>query len=204
MDVMMLFLTEMPKEARAKILFAALSLFTNKGFKNTSVLEIVEMARVSKTTFYQNFSTKEELMGVLFEEMAAEILEEVKKVIDQEARTAYKAYAGIHRYIEICFMDLKVASLMLVESVGVASSVEKVRNGAHRRFANLIFETVQSLLPKTVSEVEMRVVSQAMVGAINEVIVQNYSEAEDNTVDYEILARLLNRIVIGAFVHLAG
>jgi len=201
---MMLFLTEMPKEAREKILYAALSLFTDKGFKNTSVLEIVEIARVSKTTFYQNFPAKEELMAVLFEEVAAEILEEVKKVIDLEARTAYKAYAGIHRYIEICFTDLKVANLMLVQSVSVALSVDKVRNGAHRRFANLIFETVQSLLPTTVSEVEMRVVSQAMVGAINEVIVQNYSEAEAAAIDYKFLARLLNRIVVGAFVHLAN
>lgn len=143
-------------------------------------------------------------MAVLFEEVAWEILEEVKIVIDHEPRTAYKAYAGIHRYIEICFMDIKVANLMLVESVGVATSVEKVRNEAHRRFANLIFETVQGLLPNTVSEVEMRVVSQAMVGAINEVVVQNYSEAEGDSVDYEILARQLNRIVIGAFVHLAN
>jgi AcrR family transcriptional regulator len=202
--MMMLFLTEMPKEAREKILYAALSLFTNKGFKNTSVLEIVEMARVSKTTFYQNFSTKEDLMSVLFEDVASEILEEVKLVIDQEPRTAYKAYVGIHRYIEICFTDLKVANLMLVESVGVAASVERVRNEAHRRFANLIFETVQSLLPNTVSEVEMKVVSQAMVGAINEVIVQNYSDAEESSVDYEILSRLLNRIVIGAFANLAN
>jgi AcrR family transcriptional regulator len=202
--MMMLFVTEMPKEARDKILYSALSLFTDKGYKNTSVLEIVEMARVSKTTFYQNFATKEDLMGVLFNEVAAEILEEIKKVIDQEVRTAYKAYAGIHRYIEICFTDSKVAGLMLVESVGVAASVERVRNEAHRRFAHLIFETVQGLLPKTVSELEMRVVSQAMVGAINEVIVQNYSQAGNSIPDYEPLARLLNRIVIGAFVHLAN
>lgn len=200
----MLFVSEMPKEARGKILYSALSYFTDKGFKNTSVLEIVEMARVSKTTFYQNFSTKEDLMAVLFEIVASEILEEVRMVIDREPRASYKAYAGIYRYIEICFTDNKVASLMLVESVGVASGVEKVRNEAHLRFANLIFETVQSLLPKTVSELEMRVVSQAMVGAINEVIVQNYSQAADSSIDYETLARLLNRIVIGAFVNLAN
>ncbi|WP_375162190.1 TetR family transcriptional regulator [Fictibacillus sp. WQ 8-8] len=34
------------------MLYAALHLFTSKGFKETSVLEIVETARVSKTTFY--------------------------------------------------------------------------------------------------------------------------------------------------------
>jgi AcrR family transcriptional regulator len=199
----MLFVTEMPKEAREKILFAGLSFFTNDSFKNTSVLDIVEMARVSKTTFYQHFKSKEDLMAVLFEVLAAEILDEVKKEIDQETRVAYKAYRGIRRYIEICFNDMRVANLMLVESVGVSQEVEQVRNEAHRGFAQLMFQTVHELLPASVSETEMRIVSQAMVGAINEVIVQNYHEKRDGVYHFEELARLLNRMVIGAFVNLA-
>ena len=66
----MLFVEEMPKEAKDKILYAGLSLFTSTGFKNTSVLDIVEMARVSKTTFYQHFTSKENLMAGLFEVLA--------------------------------------------------------------------------------------------------------------------------------------
>ncbi|MGG3468344.1 TetR/AcrR family transcriptional regulator [Neobacillus pocheonensis] len=200
----MLFLEEMPKEAKDKILFAGLSLFTTAGFKNTSVLDIVEMARVSKTTFYQHFVSKEDLMATLFDVLSAEILGEVKQAIELEKRNAYKAYFGIHRYIEICFTDVKVAGLMLVESVGVSQEVEKVRNGAHRRFAQLIFKTVQGLLPDTVSEAEMHVVSQAMVGAINEVVVQHYNIEGGTHSNYDELARILNRIVIGAFVNLAN
>ncbi|MGG1676278.1 TetR/AcrR family transcriptional regulator [Neobacillus sp. NRS-1170] len=200
----MLFVEEMPKEAKDKILYAGLSLFTTTGFKNTSVLDIVEMARVSKTTFYQHFTSKENLMAGLFEVLFSEIISEVKQASEQENRYAYKAYFGIRRYIEICFSDVKVAGLMLVESVGVSQDVEKVRSDAHRRFAQLIFKTVQGLLPSTVSEIEMQVVSQAMVGAINEVVVQNYNVDGGTRISYDDLARLLNRIVISAFVNLAN
>lgn len=199
---MMLFVAEMPNDARDKILFAGLSFFTKEGYRKTSVLDVVEMARVSKTTFYQNFSSKEDLMAVLLEVLVTEILEEVKIAIDRESRMAYKAYQGIRRYIEICLSDMKTANLILVESVGVSQEVEKVRNEGHRRFAQLMFHTVQGLLPQTVSETEMHIVSQAMIGAINEVIMQNYHEGEANFTNFDELARLLNRIVIGAFVNL--
>jgi len=200
----MLFLKEMPMEAKEKILYSGLFLFTNEGLKNTSVLDIVEMARVSKTTFYQNFSSKEELMAELLDVVASEILDEVRRANEQEPRNAYKAYVGIRRYIEICFTDIKAANLMLVESVGVSKEVEKVRNEVHRRFAQLIFQTVQGLLPERVSASDMRIVSQAMVGAINEVVVQNYYDESGKQVNFDDLARLLNRIVIGAFVNLTN
>ncbi|WP_462408732.1 TetR/AcrR family transcriptional regulator [Neobacillus sp. Marseille-QA0830] len=200
----MLFISEMPKEAKEKILFAGLMLFTHDGFKNTSVLDIVELARVSKTTFYQHFSSKEQLMAYLFDVLAAEIMEEVKLAVSNEHRTAYKAYAGIHRYIEICFTNIKAANLVLVESVGVSPEVEKVRSEAHRRFAGMMAEMVQGVLPNTVSEQEIRIVSQGMVGAINEVVIQNYNEDGDSLVHFDDLARLLNRIVIASFVSLAS
>lgn len=200
----MLFMTEMPKEAKEKILYAGLVLFTEGGFKNTSVLDIVELARVSKTTYYQHFSSKEDLMAKLFAELSSEIIEEVSREIDKESRIAYKAYAGIHRYIQICFTDVKVANLLLVESVGVSQEVEKARSDAHRRFAQLMFQTVQGLLPETVSSTELHIVSQAMIGAINEVVVQNHHGSEGERVNFEELARLLNRIVIGAFVNLSN
>ncbi|NHM29231.1 TetR/AcrR family transcriptional regulator [Neobacillus terrae] len=198
----MLFITEMPNESKEKILFAGLTLYTSKGFKNSSVLDVVELARVSKTTFYQQFSSKEDLMANLVDTLATEIFKEVKTSIAEEQSIAYKAYAGIRRYTEICFTDLKVANLLLVESVGISQDVEKVRTKAHRQFADLIFQTVQGLLPTNVPQEEMLIVSQAMVGAINEVIVQNYNES-GNQLNFDRVARLLNRIVLGAFINLS-
>jgi AcrR family transcriptional regulator len=199
--MMLLLLTEMPSDAREKLLYAGLHLFTSKGFKETSVLEIVEQAHVSKTTFYQHFRTKEELLVSLFQQLADEIIEEVKQAIDKEKKVTYKAYAGIHRYMELCVTRRVAAKLLLLASVGVSQAVEKVRREAHQRFAELMFQTVQSEIPKTVSSEQIRIVSQAMVGAVNEVVIQNLIESgKEEALDQ--LARLLNRIVVGSFAHL--
>jgi len=198
----LLFLTNMPQEARDKLLYAALHLFTEKGFKETSILEIVEQARVSKTTFYHFFHSKEELLVCLCKLLTEEIIEEVEKAVEPEQKMAYKAYVGIRRYMEICVTRSTVTKLLLVESVGVSQAVEKVRSESHRRFAELIYQTVQSAIPESVSDEEIRIVSQAMVGAINEVVVQNLAELGEE-VEFDRLARLLNRIVVGAYVNLS-
>ncbi|WP_244527525.1 TetR/AcrR family transcriptional regulator [Lihuaxuella thermophila] len=195
-------MTNMPKEARDKMLYAALHLFTTKGFKETSILEIVEQARVSKTTFYQYFKSKEELLVSLFQQLAEEIIKAVESAVQQEKKVTYKAYAGIRRYIEICVDRSTVAQLLLVESVGVSQAVEKVRREAHRRLADLIYQIVKNVIPASVSTEEVRIVSQAMVGAINEVVVQNLFESGQD-VQIDGLARLLNRIVVGSYVNLS-
>lgn len=192
----------MPIEPREKLLYAGLKLFTEAGYQKTSVLEIVEMARVSKTTFYQYFKSKEDIMVALFEQLGNEMTEEVKHAIIQEERLTYKAFAGINRYIQICFENKNVAQILLVESVGVSRNVELVRQRSHQGFANIILKTVETELPTTVSQKEMKIVSQAMVGAINEVIMQFFFYNNDEKLNFEEISRLLNRIVISAFVNL--
>ena len=196
----MLFVTEMPTEAKDKLLYAALHLFTTKGFKETSILEVVEQARVSKTTFYRFFRNKEELLVHLFELLANEVLKEVEEAVRQEVQIAYKGYAGIRRYIEICVTRSTVAKLLLVESVGVSKAVENMRRKAHLRFAKLIDRIVQEILPATKQNLDARIISQAMVGAINEVVIQNLFQSEE-TVDLDRLARLLNRILVSSYVN---
>ncbi|SFD65052.1 transcriptional regulator, TetR family [Bacillus sp. OV194] len=198
----MLLVTKMPTDARDKMLYAALHLFTEKGFKETSVLEIVEQARVSKTTFYQIYGSKEELLTSLCKQLAEEIIEAVDEAVKNEDKISEKAYVGIRRYIEICETWPKAAKLLLIDSVGVSQTVEKVRREAYQRFAVLLYETVQGAMPASVSDQEVLVVSQAMVGAINEVVIQNLFESE-REVDLDRLARLLNRIVVGAYVNLS-
>lgn len=198
----MLFVREMPGDPREKMYYAALHLFTSKGFKETSILEIVEKARVSKTTFYQQFNGKEELLVNLCQQIAEEMIEEIEKAIQPEERITHKAYAGIHRYIEICTTQRKIARLLLVSSVGISQKLERFRRDAYQRMARLIFQKVHAYVPKEVSEDELRIVSQAMIGAINEVVVQSLMES-DKDVDPEQLAQTLNQIVVGSFVNLS-
>lgn len=192
----------LPKNAEHKILYVALHLFTEKGFKATSVLDIAEQAHISKTTFYQRFQSKADLLAHLFRHILEEVLGEVEQAVKQERRIAYKAYAGIRRYLQICTTHKPAARLLLVSSVGVNDRVERVRQQAHKKFAELICSTVLSFdsTPGEMHE-DIRIVAQAMVGAINEVVLQKII-APREAMDIERLARLLNRIVVSSFNQL--
>ncbi|MDN4593185.1 TetR/AcrR family transcriptional regulator [Polycladomyces subterraneus] len=197
----LLFTTEMPQHARDKILFAALQLFTSKGFQETSILEVVETARVSKTTFYNFFRNKEDLLVRLFEQLAEEILDEVKRAVREEKQATYKGFAGIRRYLQLCTERDSVARLLLITSAGVSGEIEAVRRKAHARFARLFQQTAREVMPQRVSEAEIQVVSKAMVGAINEVVIQRVADGSEE-MDIDHLARLLNRIVVSSFTNL--
>jgi AcrR family transcriptional regulator len=199
----LLFTTKMPQHARDKILFAALQLFTSKGFQETSILEVVETARVSKTTFYNFFRNKEDLLVRLFEQLAEEILDEVKRAVREEKQATYKGFAGIRRYLQLCTERDSVARLLLITSAGVSGEVEAVRRKAHARFARLFQQTAQEVMPERVSEVEIQVVSKAMVGAINEVVIQRVADGSEE-MDIDHLAGLLNRIVVSSFTNLTA
>ncbi len=104
--------------------------------------------------------------------------------------------------MELCNDHQEIAQVLLITSVGISPEVEGVRRKAHHRFARMIHDTVRSILPEGISDSEMGLVSQAMVGAINEVVIQRLMN-EKEEVEVESVARLLNRIAVGSFTALA-
>ena len=204
-DSLFLFAAKIEKHPQDKLLHAALTLFSEKGFRDTTVLDIVAFARVSKTTFYNFYKSKEELLAHLFETLIDEVLEMVKLAAQRETVLTEKAYAGIKRYVEICQKEHAVARLLLVSSVGISDEVEEIRKEAYNRFAQFIFETVRTELgfTDTASDEEIHLFSQAMVGAINQVVIQQVIQPDIvKQVDIDDVARFLNRIVVGSYMFL--
>jgi AcrR family transcriptional regulator len=63
------------KDARSRILHAALEEFSEKGFHNTTIDSIAERAGIAKGTVYRYFSTKEALFSALKENTITEFVE---------------------------------------------------------------------------------------------------------------------------------
>lgn len=78
------------QSARARLLEAGVKLFSEKGYANTSVREIVELASVSKPILYYYFKSKEGMFRSILdyalrqqEHMLAEALEKPGSVLDR-------------------------------------------------------------------------------------------------------------------------
>ena len=58
------------KKRKRQIIQAARTLFIEKGFVNTSILDIIAAANISKGTFYNHFSSKNECLIAIIEEQS--------------------------------------------------------------------------------------------------------------------------------------
>lgn len=157
---------------RQRLLRSALELFAQRGYEETSVGAIVGHARMSKSAFYEHFSTKEHCFR---EVLAAEGGDLIRDVLAEAARGHdhhERLRIGITRFIRECFEHSTVARLMIVESVGLSASVDKVRQELQGRFAEAVAEEVRHAMPHDTfyADKDPAVFGRAVVGAVQDAV----------------------------------
>ncbi|TIR15849.1 MAG: TetR/AcrR family transcriptional regulator [Mesorhizobium sp.] len=80
-----------PELRRAEILDAAFKIFLERGYDNTSLNEVIELAGLSKGMFYHHFQSKEALLLALFETVTEQTYQALEPIlneagIDQKSR----------------------------------------------------------------------------------------------------------------------
>jgi AcrR family transcriptional regulator len=151
---------------------AALELFAELGYEETSVGAIVARARMSKSAFYEHFSSKEHCFREL---LAAEGGDLIRDVLS-EAATGHNHHErlrlGIARFVHECFERSTVARLMIVESVGLSASVDEVRHELVGQFADAVAEEVRHAMAHDAfyEDKDPAVFGRAVVGAVNDAV----------------------------------
>lgn len=92
--------TENKEEKERKILDSAFYLFTKKGFKNTSIQEIVDKAGVAKGTFYLYFKDKYDVQDYLITDKSKELfLQAINYVDKKNIKDFIDRFIGIVDYL---------------------------------------------------------------------------------------------------------
>lgn len=188
-------------ERRGRLLEAALDAFGIDGYRATSIEQLCSAAGVSTRNFYEEFSSREELLIALHDDLNARALAAIVEAIaeldpdDLEAR----ARVGVSAYFRVMTGDRRWARIALVESVGVSQDAEEHRRIALDRFAGLIDAEASRLAESgVVPRRDYRLTSVALVGAINGLINTWTAEEDwDSQVDQVIeeAARMIVRAV---------
>ena len=79
---------------------------------------------------------------------------------------------GITRFVTACFERSTVARLLIVESVGLSSSIDDVRHELQGRFASAVAEEVRHAMPHDAfyADKDPAVFGRAVVGAVNDAV----------------------------------
>ena len=135
-----------PEETVEKILDVSLKLFLEKGYENTTVLDIVDhLGGLTRGAFYHHFKSKEEVMSVLSERLFYENnpFEKVKR--NQDLNGLQKLKKIIEDSMEdTAYRKISIESIPLLDNPKfLAEQIESNRDIVMPAFKELIEEGIQ-------------------------------------------------------------
>ncbi len=156
-----------PESTRERILDAALSVFSYKGYHDTRLDEIVAESETSKGSIYFHFPNKERLFLALVEKFADLVERRVTEAIAQETTPMAKVEAGLEACLEAFGRYRRPAKVMLVQATGLGTVFEEKRLEINERFANLIrIYLDEAVEAGEIEAVDTDVVAYAWLGSI--------------------------------------
>lgn len=156
---------------RQRLLEAALHLFAELGYHDTSVDEVVSRARTSKSAFYQHFESKEDCLRVLLEQEGGALMAAVHTAAQAGVDHGERMRLGVTAFVRACAGRSRVARLLLVESVGVSPTIEAIRHRLHAEFAGMVEAGVRYAQDRgdpALAGRDPALYGRAVVGAVNE------------------------------------
>lgn len=164
-----------PEETEQIILDAALKLFIEKGYEQTTILDIVgEMGGLTRGAFYHHFKTKEEVFFALTDKLFNDIepFEKLKGCADINGLEKIKLTLQILNESEE-YAVLQLQILPLIESSPTAFKVymEKQRTFLTSKYAELIEEgindgSIKARYPKLTAELFLLICNVWMMPTI--------------------------------------
>ena len=155
---------------RRRIANAALALFANRGYNAASVEEIVAQARMSKSAFYEFFTSKEHCFREVLAAEGGTLIHDTLAAAATGRNHHERLRLGITTFVRSCFEQASVARLLIVESVGLSEDVDRVRQELQGRFAGAVAEEVRHARPHDpfYADKDPQVFGRAVVGAVND------------------------------------
>lgn len=99
-------------QTRERLLDAALTLFSQRGYAATGIRDILQTAGVTQPTLYHHFADKASLLQTLIERHYGESQQQLEEIIAGEASTAGKLFAFVTSSFQHCAADPRVPRLM--------------------------------------------------------------------------------------------
>ena len=122
---------------------AALRIFAEKGFQNTTITEISKQAGVSEATIYEYFGTKEDLLFAIPEKISNDAFEESSKVVPYIRDVEGKMRAILMGYIRLYQANPHYSALVLLQLMSNKRFRQTAAHGAIRRSAHHLLDCIR-------------------------------------------------------------
>jgi AcrR family transcriptional regulator len=153
---------------RGRMLAAMTDAVAEKGFARTTVKDVLERARVSRETFYEQFADKEECFLAAYEGIVGLLRDEVLAV----AQAAGEQGAGPHErldraigaYLGLMAQEPATARVFLVDVLGAGPEFVARRFAVHEAFVETVAQVMGGDGPG------QRALCEAFTGAVGQMV----------------------------------
>jgi TetR/AcrR family transcriptional regulator, fatty acid metabolism regulator protein len=171
--------TRDPESTKARILDAALNIFSHKGYHDTRLDEIVSESQTSKGSIYFHFPNKERLFLALVDQFADLLERRVTEAIEPTPKGMAiplgmgRVKLALQTCLETFGRYRRPAKILLVQAVGLGTVFEEKRNEINDRFARLIERyLIEAIEIGDIEPVDTEVVAHAWMGAIYALVIR--------------------------------
>jgi AcrR family transcriptional regulator len=158
---------------RDRLLDAGLELFGTEGFAGVTIEALCAAAGLNPRYFYEQFASREELLGAVYDRHVQAVLTMVQAAIaGSPAEPAARLKAGLAAFVTATLADERAARVNYFEMVGVSAGLEAQRRGVLRAYAELIAAQASQLDDLgPLGRGDRRMTAVALVGATDGLII---------------------------------
>jgi AcrR family transcriptional regulator len=158
---------------RERILDAAFTVFSRRGYRQAGVDEVGRQAETSKGGVYFHFPTKESLFLELLKTTADRLVGKVERTIAPVDDPIERADVALSTVLGVFAGHRTMARLFLIDAVGAGSEFQAELQRLHERFSGLIAEQLDAAVEAGIIEpLDTRIAAMAWFGALNEVVMR--------------------------------
>ncbi len=174
------------RERRELIIDCAKSLFVERGFHNVTVGDIIEKARIARSTFYAHFTSKDEIFSLLMDDFSETLRRSVLAINISRAGDGRQLASEIRSMtlglIDTLEKNADLVRLLVTASQGSDSAFDRkigdFYGGVLAAIRQLLWEGTAD---GNVKPLDPHIISYAILGSIKQVLIQwlVYEEISD-------------------------
>lgn len=182
---------------RERMLLAVAEAVAEQGYATTTVADIIARARLSRRTFYEHFTDKEECFLAAYDTVVEQMLAGVGHAYEQAGDDwTHRVYDGLEAFVNYLVAEPAFARMCIVEVVAAGPEARGRRDAAMRVFVDFL-QPGREQAPKGVVVPELA--ADIVVGGIYEII---YTRLLRDAA--EELVEMLPQLVYCALVPFVG
>lgn len=136
---------EVAASQRTRMLQAMTDCAAESGYVSTSVADVIRRAGVSRETFYQQFSSKQDCFSAAFDETVSLLLAVIEEPDDSAGDSASSRLdAFIKAYLEGITLAPAVARVFLIEVYAAGPEAIQRRAEVQRRIARVVADIIDA------------------------------------------------------------